>query len=127
MRRDKLLPARILPKVHFKDVEGLSDGQHFQIFRNQWVDLKSGLLTLVSGSRSGGLGESDGRLGGTAYARFTSNNKMDWWELAVILITQRRVRDHLLRPRPRTMSQILNGVLPASNESVQKQGFRSES
>src|ERR1039458_9843382 len=48
-----------------------------------------------------GLGESDGRLGGTAYARFTSNNKMDWWELAVILITQRRVRDHLQRrPEP---------------------------
>ena len=58
MSRDKSLPARIRPKVHFKDLEGLSDGQYFQIFRNQWVNLKDGSLRWFQVSRSGGLGES---------------------------------------------------------------------
>ena len=75
MSSDKSLPARIRPKVHFKDLEGLSDGQYFQIFRNQWVDLKNGWLHWFQVSRSGGIGRIGGRLGGSAYTKFITHNK----------------------------------------------------
>jgi hypothetical protein len=75
MSRDKSLPTWIRPKVHFKDFEGLSDGQYFQIFRNQWVNLKNDTLRWFRFLAVGDLGKISGRLGGTAYTKFIPDDK----------------------------------------------------
>ena len=75
MGRNKSLPTWIRPKVHFKDLESLSDGQHFQIFRYQWVNLKNDTLRWFRFLAVGDLVEISGRLGGAAYTRFITDNK----------------------------------------------------